>query len=250
MPTTLALAGVHARANLLETLRIPIAVIGTAVFPALALVFFVVPNAERMGPAAATQAVISLAVFSLCVGSLFNFGLTIAEAREKPWDPYLRTLPASGAARILGHLVATGGLSLVSLVPLIAIGALLTPAEAELWRIALGLGVLALASLPFMLMGVAIGFSMPVKAAIAVIQVLFFALAFGGGLFVPPAAFPAWLDAISHALPTRHAREVVIWAVQGGEAPLWALLGSLAWTLGLGILSLLLFRRDEGRRFR
>lgn len=250
MTSTLALAGVHAKYNLLETLRIPIAVIGTAVFPAMAFLFFVVPNAGGMGATGATQAVISLAVFSLCVGNLFNFGLTIAENREKPWDPYLRTLPASGAARILGHLLATGGMSLLSLLPLLVLGALLTDATATPLGMLAGLGAIVLSSLPFMLLGMVIGYAMPVKAAIAVIQVTFFVLAFGGGLFLPPQMFPGWLDAVSMWLPTRHAREFTIWAVQGGELPLWALLGILGWTVVLAVLALVLHRRDEGRRFR
>lgn len=249
MTSTLKLAGVHARYNMLETLRIPIAVIGTAVFPSLAFLFFVVPQADAFGAEAATQSVISLSVFSLCVGSLFNFGLTIAENREKPWDPYLRTLPASGPARILGHLIATGGLSLISLLPLVLLGALLTDATASPLEIVLGLLALTLTSLPFMLLGICIGYSMPTKAAIAVIQLTFFALAFGGGLFLPPQLFPDWLDSVSQFLPTRHARELTIWAVQGGELPLFALLGSLAWTVGLSVLAVVLYRRDEGRRF-
>jgi ABC-2 type transport system permease protein len=250
MTSTAALARTYAKYNLLETLRIPIAVIGTAVFPALAFLFFVVPQADLLGAEGATQAVISLSVFSLCVGSLFNFGLTIAEAREKPWDPYLRTLPGSGAARIAGHLIATGGMSLLSLLPLLVLGAVLTPATAEPLRILLGIVALAIAALPFALMGVCIGYAMPVKAAIAVIQVLFFALAFGGGLFLPPQMFPGWLDAISHVLPTRQAREAVIWVVQGGEVPVFALVGIAAWVVGLAVLALVLHRRDEGRRFR
>jgi len=250
MTSTLALGAVHARYNLIETLRIPIAVIGTVVFPALAFLFFVVPNAAGIGPVGATQAVIALCVFSLCVGNLFNFGLTIAENREKAWDPYLRTLPASGAARILGHLIATGGLSLVSLVPLLVLGGLLTEATASPLRLLAGLGAVALSSLPFMLMGIVIGYSMPMKAAIAVIQVAFFVLAFGGGLFLPPQMFPGWLDALSMWLPTRHAREFTIWAVQGGELPLWALGGAVAWAVALAVLALVLHRRDEGRRFR
>jgi len=250
MTSTLTLASVHAKYNLIETLRIPIAVIGTVVFPSLAFLFFVVPQSSQFDAATATQAVISLSVFSLCVGSLFNFGLTIAENREKPWDPYLRTLPASGPARILGHLIATGGLSLFSLLPLVVLGALLTEATATPLQMLLGLIALAITSLPFMLMGICIGYAMPTKAAIAVIQVLFFALAFGGGLFLPPQMFPNWLEAVSRFLPSRHARELSIWAVQGGELPVFALVGAVAWIVGLAVLAIVLYRRDEGRRFR
>ena len=57
------------------------------------LLFFVVPNRTVAdNPDFATQAVISLSVFAVMTNGLFSFGLTISEAREKPWDPFLRTL--------------------------------------------------------------------------------------------------------------------------------------------------------------
>jgi ABC-2 type transport system permease protein len=182
--------------------------------------------------------------------SLFSFGLTIAENREKPWDPYLRTLPAPGISRVLAHILSTGLLGIVAIIPLIVLGGLLTAAEADLPRILLGILALAVSVLPFMLIGIAIGYSMPSKAAIAVVQVVMFGLAFGGGLFLPPVIFADWLNNISMWLPSRHAREFVIWAVQGGELPLWVILGIVAWTAATLALALVLFRRDEGRRYR
>lgn len=241
----------HAKYSLIETARTPIAVIGTLVFPALALLFFVVPQASvSQDPVYATQAIISMSVFSVMVGSLFSFGLGIAENREKPWEPYLRTLPAPGIARVLAHIFSTGLLALVALVPLLVIGALLTKAQADPLHLLLGLVAIAVASLPFMLLGMAIGYSLPMKAAIAVIQVTFFALAFGGGLFLPPLLFPDWLNALSQFLPSRQARDFVIWVVQGGELSLGTWLGLIAWIAVLLALVLVLFRRDEGRRYR
>ena len=249
--SVLALTAVHARYSILETLRTPIAVIGTLAFPALALLFFVVPQEVMAGnPIAATQAVISLCVFSVMVGSLFSFGIGIAENREKAWEPYLRTLPASGIVRVLAHILSTGAIALVALVPLLVIGALLTSATAEPLPFLLGIVTIVLSSLPFMLLGMAIGYSLSVKAAIAVVQVVFFALAFGGGLFLPPMLFPAWLDMLSRFLPSRQARDLVIWAVQSGELQPLTLIGLVAWIGILLLVVLALARRDEGRRFR
>jgi len=242
---------VHAKYSLIETLRIPIAVVGSVVFPTLALLFFVVPQEAVSGnPEFATQAVVSMSVFSVMVGSLFSFGLGIAENREKAWDPYLRTLPAPGIARVLAHILSTGLLALVGLIPLLLVGAFLTAAEASPARIVLGVLAIAVSSLPFMLIGIAIGYSFPMKGAIAVVQVLFLGLAFGGGLFLPPEVFPAWLNAISEFLPSRQARDFVIWVVQGGTIEPLTVIGLVVWTVLLLALSLLLFRRDEGRRFR
>ena len=247
----LQLTGLHAKYGLIETLRIPMAVIGTAVFPALALLFFVVPQPTvANNPVYATQAVIGLAIFAAMANALFGFGLSIAEAREKPWDPYLRTLPAPGITRIFGLVLSSGLLGMIALIPTIAIGALFTAATAEPLRIVAGAVVLTVATLPFMLIGIVIGYLLPFKAAIAVIQILMFGLAFGGGLMLPPVMFPSWLEVFSRFLPSRSAREVVIWAVTGGELPWWTWAGLLAWSAVTLALALFLFRRDEGRRFR
>jgi ABC-2 type transport system permease protein len=249
--STAGLTLLHTKYSLLETLRVPIAVIGTIVFPALALLFFVVPQRSVAGDEqSATQAVASMAVFSVMVGSLFSFGLGIAENREKPWDPYLRTLPAPGISRVLAHVLSTGLMAVIALVPLVVIGALLTAARATPLELLAGLLAIILAGLPFMLLGICIGYAFSTKAAIAVIQILFFTLAFAGGLFLPPLLFPDWLNAISQFLPSRQARDFVIWAVQGGELEPLTWLGLVGWIVLLLAAALVLFRRDEGRRFR
>lgn len=249
--TVLRLAAVHAKYSLLETVRVPIAVIGSLVFPALALLFFVVPQQTvASNPLFATQAVISLSVFAVMSNSLFSFGLSIAEDREKPWDPYLRTLPAPGMARVLAYIFSIGLMGLVAIIPVILIGGIFTAAEAPPWRILFGFGTLAVSALPFMLIGIAVGYSMPSKAAIAVIQVIMFGFAFAGGLFLPPVLFAPWLDTLSKFFPSRQARELVIWAVQGGTIETWAWAGILVWTIVMFAVALLLFRRDQGRRFR
>ncbi len=76
-----------------------------------------------------------------------------------------------------------------------------------------------------------------------------FGFAFAGGLFLPPIMFAPWLDTMSTFFPSRQARELVIWAVQGGELPAWVWVGILVWTALTVALALWLFRRDEGRRF-
>ncbi len=210
------LYGMHVRALLLETLRVPIAIIGSMVFPAMSLLFFVVPNrAVADDPVLATQAVISLSVFAVMVSALFNLGLTIAENREKPWDPYLRSLPLPPAVRISAQLTATSALSFASMIPVLLVGAFATAATVSASGLLLGLVELALTSIPFLLLGAAIGYAFPSKAAIAVIQVGMFGFAFAGGLFFPPQFFPDWLDALSRFIPARHARELVISAVDG-----------------------------------
>jgi ABC-2 type transport system permease protein len=96
----------------------------------------------------------------------------------------------------------------------------------------------------------AIGYSLSAKAALPVVQVILFPLAFAGGLFLPPFLFPPWLDAISMATPTRAGRDLLVQALTGEPAYGGAWFVLLGWTVVFAALAVGAYRRDEGRRFR
>ncbi|MEP6479472.1 MAG: ABC transporter permease [Rhodoglobus sp.] len=245
------IALLHARYTLIETARVPIAVMGAVVFPALTLLFFVLPQraiAEDSG--AATRAVASLAVFAVLNNALFSFALSIAQDREQPWDPYLRTLPVRAASRVFGHVLASAVLGVAAVIPVVVLGALLTAARATPLGLVGAAAALVVAGIPFALAGICIGYAMTSRGASAIVQVVMFGLAFGGGLFFQPTTFAPWLDAVSRVLPSRQARDLVVFAVQGGTLDLWTWIGIVAWSAALLALALVLYRRDEGRRFR
>jgi ABC-2 type transport system permease protein len=211
-PTTFRLTSLHTRYQFIETIRVPIAVIGTTLFPSLSLLFFVVPQSFAQDPTQATAAAAQLAVFAVMSVCLFTYGVGVAEDRALPWDGYLRTLPLS--------------------------------------RLALSAAALLAAGVPLFALGITIGYSLSTKAAMAVAQSLLLPLAFGGGLFLPPNTFPGWLDAISTWLPTRAGRDLVVTATTGTDLPGTTLLMLGGWTLLTGSLAVWAYRRDEGRRFR
>lgn len=249
--STLTLAAVHTKYNLIETARIPIAIIGSVAFPTLAFCMFVLPQRYVADdPQMATAAVASMVVFAFMAAGLFSIGLDLAEQRSKPWAPYLRTLPGSPAARIIGLIAATVLISLIAMLPLLLVGALFTAAEVAPLNLMAAVGLAVATAIPSMLIGVIVGTAFGPKAAIAVTQVVMFLLAFGGGLFLPPIMFPEWLDTASKFLPVRQAREMVIAASLGEPIPVWAILGILGWTVVLAAVAILLARRDEGRRYR
>ncbi len=249
-PGLLRLSALHTRLLVLETVRVPIAIIGTIAFPLLSFLFFVAPQDFASDPLAATGATAQLSLFAVASVCLFQFGAGIAEDRALPWDGYLRTLPAGPAPRLLSRLATGLLLAACGVVPLIAAAGLLTAASIEPWRLPLGALALAAAGVPMLGLGLTIGYLLSSKAAIAVAQVLLFPLAFGGGLFLPPSTFPGWLDAISLALPTRAGRDLVVQATTGETMPATTvpvLLGWCALTLATAAWA---YRRDEGRRFR
>lgn len=245
-----ALALTHGRFLLIENLRVPIAVASTALFPALALLFFVVPFDFAADPVGATTAVVQLSVFAVMSAFLFTFGVGVADDREKSWDPYLRTLPASVWPRVAGRLLNGFAFAVLGLLPVLAVGALFTSATTTAVGLLAGVVALFAAGLPFLLGGLVIGYSLPVKAALPVTQLVFFPMAFGGGLFFPPELFPGWLAALSTALPSRGGRDLVVWAVVGAAPSGVALAVLGAWIVATATLVGWAYRRDEGRRFR
>ncbi|MEV4637953.1 ABC transporter permease [Actinoplanes sp. NPDC049548] len=243
-----SLALTHARFQLLETLRIPMALIGSAFFPAASMIFFVVPfvGDDRTY---ATYATASMVTFVVMTSNLFQYGIGVAEDRAQPWDPYARTLPAGAAPRFLGRILAGLVLMVLSLVPVVVIAAVATEASVSAGGFLAALGAVVAAAVPFTLMGLAIGYSLPAKAAIVLAQVLFFPLAFGGGLMTAPGGAPGFVEVIAPYLPTGAAVRLM-WAAVG-DFPLQpaSIAALLIWTAALAGVAAWAYRRDEGRRF-
>ncbi|MDH2429585.1 ABC transporter permease [Sphaerisporangium sp. TRM90804] len=244
----MSLVVTHTKYQFLETIRIPIAVIGNAFFPSASMLFFVVPFAGD-DPVAATYATGSMMTFAVMASCLFTYGIGVSEDRAQPWDPYLRTLPAGPGPRFAGRLMTGLAFMAIALIPVVVIAALLTEANVSAFQVLLGLVALAAGAVPFTFLGLLIGYSLPSKAAIAVAQILFFPLAFGGGLLTSPQQAPAFIENIAPYLPTRGAVELV-WAAIGDFTPKVTSLVMLAvWTVVTGVLATWAYRRDEGRRF-
>ncbi len=67
-----------------------------------------------------------------------------------------------------------------------------------------------LATIPFGLLGLAIGFAMKGTAALAVCNILFLLLAVCGGLWMPLEFFPKIMQLIAKGLPTYHMAELAL----------------------------------------
>ena len=246
----MTLLAAHYRFLLIEQARVPIALVSSAAFPALSLLFFVVPFDFASSPADATTAVVQHIVLAVMISFLFTFGVGVADDREKSWDPYLRTLPAPAWPRITGRVLTGATFALISIVPVTVVGALLTEATASPAQLLLGVVALVVAGLPFLFGGLAIGYSMPVKVALPVTNLIFFPISFAGGLLIPPGLFPSWLQTFSVLMPSRGARDLVVLAVVGTPPDVVAVAVLAGWTAVTGVLAVRAYRRDEGRRFR
>ncbi|MGH3661160.1 MAG: ABC transporter permease [Micromonosporaceae bacterium] len=188
--------------------------------------------------------------FAVMSNCLFTFGVGVAEDREKPWQPYLRTMPAGRGPAMGARLLNGLTWSLLALAPLLVTAWLLTAASISPVRLALSGALLAVGALPFLFGGLAIGYLMPTKAALAVAQVVMFSFAFGGGLFLPPSLFPDWLDRLSMFLPSRSGRDLLEWGALDGNLSSTTTLTVAAWTAAMVVAAGWAYRRDQGQRFR
>lgn len=239
----------HTKFHFLETVRIPMSLIGTAFFPTASMLFFVVPFAGN-DPVAATYATGSMVVFATMAACLFQYGIGIAEDRAKAWEPYTRTLPAGAFPRFAGRILNVALITLISLVPVLIVAALFTEATISPVQLLLGIASLLATGIPFTFLGLTIGYSMPSKAAIPTAQILYFPMAFGGGLFFgSPEYAPDFLNNIAPYLPTRGAVELMWAATTDFTVTTTSLVSLMAWTLAAGSAAVWAFRRDQGRRF-
>ena len=94
-------------------------------------------------------------------------------------------------------------------------------------------GATAVAAIPFTLMGLGIGYSLPSKAAIVVAQVLFFPLAFGGGLMTAPGSAPGFVETSAPYLPTGGAVRLMWAAVGDFPLDVSSLIALVGWTIAL-----------------
>ncbi|MEU7894797.1 ABC transporter permease [Nonomuraea sp. NPDC049152] len=239
----------HTRYQFLEQLRVPIAIVASVFFPTVSMLAFVVPFAGQ-DPLMATIGTASMTLFAVMSSGLMGLGIGVADDREKPWDPYLRTLPAGPFPRFAGRMLTSLAVMLIAVVPVVLVAAFLTEATVTPLQLVLGLGALIVGALPFMMLGLLVGYSLPAKAAIAVSQVLFFPIAIGGGMFGNPLDPPAFIGAVAPYLPSRGAMELV-WAATTDFTPQALPLVTLAiWTVAAAAAAVWAYRRDEGRRFR
>ncbi len=149
-------------------------------------------------------------------------------------------------ARVLAAmLIVTPTLVLVGLT-----AAVIHDVRLASWEWAAGFGLLWVASVPFVALGIAIGKSFSSTTAYALSTAIYFALAALGGLWMPPSVFPSTLRHVALALPSYQAADLG-WRVVGGSAPsLGDALALLGWSIILTVLASSIGRRAGPRRAR
>lgn len=239
----------HARAETLARLRQPHYSVFTLLFPSLVFLMFGLPAARRVpDPHGAATLMASFAAYGVVGVVLFQFGVGVATDRVSPWHRYLRTLPVSAAtlffARWLSALLFA--LATAAGVAVLAVTLAGVRLEASSWaRLALAL---VAGALPFGALGFALGYWTTPRAVVPLANLVYFPMAYAGGLFFPPETLPRTLQRLAPYLPTYRYGQLVWHAARGepwrAEDWLWL----AAYGAAFVALALLGYRRDQGLR--
>ena len=204
----------HIALRLHQLSREPGYVASTMVFPALFFLLFALPNADTADKAKFLMA--SFTAFAILGVCLFQFGVHQAQELKSGWYTVMRTLPVRGSVLFFSQAFNTLVCGFASALVVYAAVEYSAGAQMGLKRWALMTTVAILGCVPFALMAAAIANWVSAWAALPVFNLIYILSSFAGGLWMPPAALPSKVDAISKWLPTRHLGEI-LWKVSLGQ---------------------------------
>jgi ABC-2 type transport system permease protein len=237
----------HSRIAIVDLLRSPGYVVPTIIFPAMFFALFALPAARR-NATTADYATLSFMAWAIIGVTLFQFGVGIAADRGRPWERFLRILPAPVFVRMIARIACAMAFGILAAGCVAAVALLATPIDLSPVAWIEAAGFCALGGVPFVLIGITIGYWFAARAAVPIATASNLLLAYAGGLWMPPDDLPAAVQSISPFLPTRQFGEL-LWSVVSKGHIAVPLLGLLAYALLFGALAFSGYRRDEQRRY-
>lgn len=194
--------------ELLKAWRMPSFSVPTLFFPfAFYSIFGVVLGNT---PDRAIYMLATYGIFAALGPSLFAFGVSIATERDKGWLEVKRAAPLPFGALIFARLFMSMIFAMIVTLALFAVayfgaGVRLAPLT---WISMLGLNLLT--TIPFSLLGLAIGLKYQAQSAAAITNLAFFGFSLLGGLWVPIIIFPSLMQTFALLLPSYHFAELAL----------------------------------------
>lgn len=241
--------------ELIRLLRMPAFTIPTFLFPIMFFAFFGLSYAGQEIPGTSTRLgaylMASYGAYAVMSVALFSFGASIAAERGLGWTRLPRVTPLRSSSLFVAKAVMAVIFGVLVLLALFAFGALAGGVRMPLLTWAKLLALLVGGMLPFVALGLFIGYIAGPTSAAPIANLVFLPLSFASGLFIPLANLPRVARDAAPYLPTYHLGQLG-----------WTLLGAgdgrplsthLLWLAGYTILFLALatlaYRRDEGKNY-
>lgn len=237
----------EAHAEILKAIRAPEFIIPTLGMPvAFYTLFGILISGDQSNTA---YMLATYGVFAVMGPAIFGFGVSVANERERGWLAIKRAAPSRGASYIGAKVCSTLLFSSLSISTIYVVAGFVAEVSLPTATWASMLGVHILATFPFILVGLTIGFLCNANAAVAISNVFFLAFSALGGLWIPVMMFPQSLQSFAQFLPTYHLSEIAL-AVSGapGERDMpYHVIVIVTMTLGLLILTAFAWTRQRSK---
>jgi len=173
-------------------------------------------QAAGTGGAAGTQMVATFGTFGVLSVTLLNPGISVAGDRDKGW---LRAKQVSGVPTLVtlaAKVLAALPYALAVLAAMAVTAALNGSLDAPIGELLAIAAVLLLGSLPFTLLGLAVGFVASPNATSAILNAFMFPAAVLSGLWMPLDIMPSFIQHLAPFLPTYHLARLALAQLHGG----------------------------------
>jgi ABC-2 type transport system permease protein len=186
---------------------------------------------------------VSMALYGAIGTALTGVGAPIAMERSRGWTRQLALTPLRPRQYLVVKVAAASVLSLPVILAILVVGRLVHHVDLGIGTWLALVPALWLGGLPFVGLGIAIGYTFRDEAAQGVALTVYFLLSIAGGLWLPVESFPHWLSNVANVLPTYRAGQLS-WRLLAGSSPLTpGVLVLLAWAVGFLGLAAWRFRR-------
>lgn len=236
----------YLRLEILRVLRVPQLLAITVGLPVvLFLIFAALFDGTPGGVPATAYTMQSMAAYG-SLGAVMYSASAIALERRIGWNRQLRLTPLAPHAYVLVKGMAAWLVALPGLLLVYAAGAA-TGVTMPAWQWVALVGATWAALLPFVLLGVGLGFMGTSESIQAVTTLLVLALALLGGMWFPVEIMPDAMQTLATALPS-YWLNAVGRAVMGAPAFGWAGLAVLVgWTVVIAAFAGNRYRADARR---
>ncbi|HXY43035.1 MAG TPA: ABC transporter permease [Acidimicrobiales bacterium] len=213
--------GAYLRFEVLRLLRNPRYVAITLGFPVVFYSLFLhnlQPAEHVAGTTWNAYFMVSMASFGAVVAALNAGGTRLAAERSSGWTRQLSVTPLPAWSYVATKIAATMVIALPVICVVELTGLLIGAVRLGLETWIVLTAVLWASTLPFVVLGVLVGFVASSETAYPLVTALMFLLSFFGGLFTPVRDMPVVLRHVADFLPTYHGASLG-WAVVAGRAP-------------------------------
>ncbi|GLY81088.1 ABC transporter permease [Actinoallomurus iriomotensis] len=196
---------------------------------------------------AKTYLLVSMAAFGALGASLTTTGARLAAERQSGWLRQLRVTPLRPWAVIIAKVVASMCLALPAIVLVGVVAAVTQHVHLTVGEWAGMIGAMWLGTLPFAALGTLIGSLVGPDAAQPLTMACYLLLAILGGMWMSVSLLPKTLRHVAHWTPSNRFADLGWSIVAGHTPPASDVLVLAGWSVVLGTLATVAYRRATVR---